>query len=282
LKLREALTLVSRQLEGQTAVLEAQVLLADLLDRSRTWVLAHPDAELTQSQRDSLDQALSRLLAGEPFPYVLGHWEFYRLEFTLSPQVLIPRPETELLVERAISWLQAHPGNRSMLELGTGSGCIAVAVAKHVRDVKILASDISSQALMVARGNARKQDVADRIEFLQADLLSAFPRTALPDRKFSLICSNPPYIPTRTLHDLQVFDREPTQALDGGPGGLAVISRLIREAEIWLEEPGLLLVEIDSSLSDTVGSIARAHFTVEDVKILKDLAGHDRVLNVER
>ena len=174
--IKEALTLASNQTGGETALLEAQVLLAHLLGRSRTWILAHPETRLTRAQDKALQHSLARLHAGVPLPYVLGRWEFFGLEFKLSPHVLIPRPETELLVEKAIAWLQTHPEQRLALEIGTGSGCIAIAIARHIPDVHIIASDISFEALLLARENARSHRVAERIAFLGADLFSALTR----------------------------------------------------------------------------------------------------------
>jgi len=280
--LKEALALASGRIGGETAALEAQVLLAYLLGRSRTWILAHPETELTPAQVQAMQQSLARLCAGDPLPYVLGHWEFFGLEFKLSPHVLIPRPETELLVEQAIAWLQAHPRRRSVLEIGTGSGCLAISIARHIHDAEILASDVSFEALTLARDNARRHQVAERIAFLQADLFSAFPASNPTTRGFSLICSNPPYIPTAVLQGLKVFQHEPTYALDGGPDGLSLISRLLEGARNWLGGPGLLLIEIDSSQGQQARTIARDTFPADRIHVYRDLSGHDRLLSISR
>ncbi len=171
--LNEAISEITQRLRkvSDTPELDAQVLLAHILERPRSWLLAHPEADLSPARQAALMEAVSRLEGGEPLPYVLGHWEFYGLDFIVTPDVLIPRPETELLVEHAIGWLQAHPGRRQAADIGTGSGCIAVSLAYHVPDLHLLATDISLAALDVASQNARKHSVANRIEFVCYDLL---------------------------------------------------------------------------------------------------------------
>src|SRR5512139_2298322 len=149
---------------SDTPALDASVLIAHILHKPRTWVVAHPELNLTTKQHKELDDSLARLESGESFPYVLGHWEFFGLEFDLTPDVLIPRPETELLVEKAIVWMQESRGRRSIADVGTGSGVIAISIAVNIPDAQILATDISHQALEVARRNAIKFNVIDRID----------------------------------------------------------------------------------------------------------------------
>ncbi len=162
-------------MKGETPELDSQVLLAFVLNKTRTWIAAHPEAPLTQPQLASLEKAVSRLEAGEPLPYILGHWEFFGLDLELTSDVLIPRPETELLVERAIEWLNASSVRRTVADIGTGSGCIAVALAKHIPDAKIIATDISRPAIMVAQRNARRHNLVRQIDFVQCDLLPPHP-----------------------------------------------------------------------------------------------------------
>ena len=262
----------------ETPRLDAQVLLGHILGKPRSWLLAHPEAEITPQQKKALARALSRLEAGIPLPYVLGHWEFYGLDFNIDPAVLIPRPETELLIEQALAWLRDHPDRRRAADIGTGSGCIAVTLAKLIPDLRVTATDISPKALQIAQSNAEKHHVAERISLIKSDLL--------PNEKtnadFDLICANLPYIPTETLHTLKVYGREPTLALDGGLDGLDMIRRLLRQAPRRLTRGGLLLIEIDSSHSDGAISLAREAFPNADVRLLPDLAGHDRLIRIER
>src|SRR3990170_8838474 len=128
---------------SDTPALDASVLIAHVINKPRTWVMAHPEITLTTGQQKNLDDSLARLESGESFPYVLGHWEFFGLDFDITPDVLIPRPETELLVEKAIAWLQESPVRRTVADVGTGSGAIAISIAVNVPDVRVLATDIS-------------------------------------------------------------------------------------------------------------------------------------------
>ena len=198
---------------SDTPALDASVLLAHILNKPRTWVMAHPELRLTPEQQEQLDESLVRFENGEPFPYILGHWEFFGLDFDVTPDVLIPRPETELLVEKAIAWLQESPVRRTVADVGTGSATIAVSIAVHVPDTHILATDISESALEVARKNAKKFNVADRIDFIECDILPPHPDPFPTESHFDLICANLPYIPTDTLQGLPIYRREPTLAL---------------------------------------------------------------------
>ncbi|MGE5123780.1 MAG: N5-glutamine methyltransferase family protein, partial [Acidobacteriaceae bacterium] len=156
---------------SDTALLDAQVLLAHFLGKPRSWLLAHPEARLERTVQADIQQAFLRLQQGEPLPYVIGHWEFFGLDFLLTHHVLIPRPETELLVERALAWLNKHPGCTRVADVGTGSGCIGIALAMHHPSIRLLMTDISPQALEVAQENARRYAISGRMDFQQADLL---------------------------------------------------------------------------------------------------------------
>jgi release factor glutamine methyltransferase len=253
--------------------LEMQVLLAHITGRNRAWVLAHPEASLTPEQETAFLTAKNQFETGIPLPYLLGHWEFYGLDFWVTPDVLIPRPETELLIDLARTHLR--PDSR-LIEIGTGSGCLPITLATLLPKVEIVATDISAAALALARLNAEKHQVKDRITFLEADL---FP-TDLPLSTFDLILSNPPYIPTATLHGLTVFGREPGLALDGGPDGLTTIRRLLGQSQRWLAAGGVILVEVESGLGAAAHSMAKVQFPAAQVQILPDLAGLDRVLAI--
>jgi release factor glutamine methyltransferase len=257
---------------GEATPLDTQVLLAHILDRPRAWVLAHPEYELDANQSDALQNVLAQIAAKIPLPYILGHWEFYGLDFNLNPQVIIPRPETELLVETALHWLASHPRRRWALDVGTGSGCIAVTLAHHQPDLNVIASDLSLPALLIAGENANRHGVTSQVALVCCDLLPP------SSTKFDLICSNPPYIPTQTLKGLPIFRREPTLALDGGSDGLTYIRRLLQEAILRLAPGGLLLCEIASDQGWQVTALASAFYPQAQVKVLQDLAGLDRLL----
>ena len=250
-------------------------MLAHVLGVSRAWVLAHPEAELSSDAQSRLQKALERLKNGEPLPYVLGNWEFYGLDFTLSPQVLIPRPETELLVEQALNWLQTHPQRRKAVDIGSGSGCIAISTAVHVTDLSMLAIDISLPALKIARRNAVRHHVAERIDFLACDLIPPV------QTRFDLICANLPYIPDEVLKTLKVYRSEPSLALAGGPDGLDLIRRLLYNAGAILSPGGLILLEIEASQGESACHLARQALPQAEVRLLQDLAGRDRLIWVE-
>lgn len=269
------LTLIS-----DTPALDASVLLADIIGKPRTWVMAHPELTLTAEQRKRLDDSLKRLETGEPFPYVLGHWEFFGLELNITPDVLIPRPETELLVEKAIAWLQESTVRRTVADVGTGSGAIAVSIAVNVPDVHILATDISLAALEVARENACKFKVLQRIDFVQCDILPYPPYPLSTEEHFDLICANLPYIPTETLHGLPIFGREPTLALDGGADGLDPFRKLMKIAPEWLAPNGLILLEIEATRGILALNLAYDMFSQAEIHLHKDLTGRDRLLEI--
>jgi release factor glutamine methyltransferase len=287
----EWLEMISARLRGKsdTAELDAQVLMAKVVERSRSWLLAHPEVVLDPQQQAALQAAVERLEQGEPLPYVLGEWEFFGLPFLVTPQVLIPRPETELLVERALTWLRAHPGRRRLLDVGTGSGCIAIALAVNIPDLQALATDISPAALEVARRNASRMGLEDRIEFVHCDLLpgcAAMPMTGSPSsvapgrEPFDLIVANLPYVPSRVLRNLPVYRREPTIALDGGRDGLDLVRRLLAAAPGWLAPGGLMLLEIEASQGPAAMALAFDLFSEAVIHLHQDLSGHDRLLEI--
>ncbi len=265
---------------SDTPALDASVLLGHITSKPRTWVLAHSELTLTAEQRNNLNESLARLEGGEPFPYVLGHWEFFGMDFDITPDVLIPRPETELLVEKAIVWLQESPVRRTVADIGTGSGAIALAVAVNVSDARILATDISENALQVAKRNAHKFDVANRIDFVRCDLLPPIPELFSTAEHLDLICANLPYIPTETLYTLPVYGREPTVALDGGKDGLDLIRRLLNIAPEWLAPNSLILLEIEATRGIQALNLAYDLFSEAEIHLHQDLTGSDRLLEI--
>ncbi len=261
---------------SETASLDIQVILAHYLEQPRSWILAHPEAFLTRMQCDNIYRAVERLTQGEPLPYIIGHWEFFGLDFHLTPAVLIPRPETELLVERAISWLNLHPARRHAIDVGTGSGSIGISLAKTIPDLHMLLTDISLEALNVAQENAKIHGLTNRLVFMQVNLLDGI------SSPFDLICANLPYIPTALLMTLPVFRKEPRSALDGGLNGTVLIGKLLEQARNQLLCGGLLLLEIESTQGENVNALAHHNFPLSDVHIFKDLSGQDRCLEIER
>jgi release factor glutamine methyltransferase len=265
---------------SDTPALDASVLIAHVVNKPRTWVIAHPELTLTPLQQEQLDNALVRLESGEAFPYVLGHWEFFGLDFDVTGDVLIPRPETELLVEKAITWLQRSPRRRTVADVGTGSGAIAISIAVNIPDVRVLATDISHRALKIARQNAIKFNVARQIDFLQCDLLPSHIDPLSTESHFDLICANLPYIPTETLHSLSIYGREPTLALDGGPDGLDAIRRLLNIGPEWLAPNGMMLLEIEATRGIQALNLACDLYSEATIHLHQDLLGQDRLLEI--
>ena len=279
-----------QQITGQlssisdSALLDAQVLLAHIIGKDRTWIVSHPGYQLDIDQMNSLRTAVQRLIQGQPLPYVLGSWEFFGIPFYVTPHVLIPRPETELLVEYALSWCCRSLDNCSyplrIADIGTGTGCIAVSLLLNLPPdtpkPKLTACDISIKALHIAKINAERHQVMDNITFLQADLLSPFQPSSL-----DLVCANLPYIPSPVLDKLSVAQHEPRLALDGGPTGIYLLQQLMVQAANCLRPGGLLLAEIEATLGQQVMEAARTIFPFASLKLVQDYAGHDRLLCVQ-
>ncbi|MCD4803631.1 MAG: peptide chain release factor N(5)-glutamine methyltransferase [Anaerolineales bacterium] len=254
--------------------LDALVLLSHISAQPKSRVLANPSPNLTPEQQTELSLALNQVKGGIPLPYILGAWEFYQLSFHLTADVLIPRPETEGLIEKALKWLQDHPGRRTCLDLGTGSGCIAVTLAAKIPDLKLLATDRSYPATLVARKNAQNHKIDERINFLTCDLLTGFRTTV------DLLIANLPYIPTEKLKSLRVYNTEPRLALDGGADGLASIRDVLEKAPGIMNPGGLILLEIDESKGDEAQKLTQSIFPRAEIKLEKDLSGMDRYLSI--
>jgi release factor glutamine methyltransferase len=267
-----------------TPELDAQVLLGHVLGRSRSWILTHPETLLDASEAERVRTDLTQLQAGTPLPYLLGHWEFFGLDFMVTPAVLIPRPETELLVENALAFLKSRKRERlsslRAADIGTGSGCIAVSLATRLPELRVLATDLSRAALEVARSNARKHLVSERVDFIECDLMPPHPDPLPTESHFDLICANLPYIPSETVPSLPIFGREPTLALDGGPTGLDIIGRLLAIAPKWLAPQGLILLEIEASLGLQALALACDLFSEANIHLHQDLSGKDRLIEI--
>ena len=256
---------------GGAARNDLQVLLAHTLGVSRTQLLANPSAAVSPAHLAQFVGARVRLQAGEPLPYLIGEWEFYGASFAVSPAVLIPRPETELLVEHALRLVRE--GAR-VADVGTGSGCIAVALALHNQTIALTASDISADALQVARTNAQRHAVAARIQFAHAHLLHGL-------GSFDLICANPPYLTTQDAAQLAVGRHEPRGALDGGADGLQLIAELLATAPGHLAAGGAICLELGAAQKTAVLGLAAAAFPAARLQVVPDLAGHARLLVVQ-
>ena len=233
------------------------------------------------SERPALDEEratfralIKRRVEGEPVAHLVGYREFYKLKFRVSPDVLIPRPETELLVVETLTLLKCRPSPK-VLDVGTGSGCVALSIAHEHPTAEVTAVDVSEAALAVARQNAEDHDLTARVRFAEGDLFA--PLSA--DEQFDVIVSNPPYIAADEFAELspEVAEREPRLALDGGPDGFDVIRRLVADSRGHLRPDGRLMIEIGYRQSPVVGPLF-ADYGFTDVQVLKDNSRQPRVV----
>lgn len=258
-----------------TPLLDAEVLLAHSLGRERTWLFIYPQYVLPPDQLATFNELLSRRECREPVAYLVGRKEFFGLEFLVNQHVLIPRPETELLVETVLALYPAD-ARLEIVDVGTGSGCIAVTLAKYLPRSVVFAGDTSAEALALAQQNAVHHQVTDRVTFLLGNLLQPL------DHPVDVIVSNPPYVSRPELSQTapEVQHYEPRLALDGGADGLEIVRQLLPQAGERLKPGGMLLLEIGSSQGVPALQLARRYFVKAEIELKKDLAGLDRLLIV--
>lgn len=277
--------------------LAAEVLLMHAIGRDRAWLYAHPEEPLDMASAEKYFALVARRAAGEPTQYLTGKQEFWGLEFEVTPAVLIPRPETEHVVEVALERLGprgiminmktgAPSPQLRVADVGTGSGCLAVALAHELPHADIVATDISASALGIAGSNALRHKVADRVHFLECDLLTPMlvPVSEILQRPFDLIVSNPPYVAYDEADTLarEVHDHEPHAALFGGVEGVEIYARLIDQAGSLLHPGGILVLELGYNSADRVRAMPAAERRWVNVSVTNDLAGIPRVLAAER
>jgi len=261
--------------------LVAEALLSHTLDLNRARLLARPERPLSLNQRTNYQTLIDRCESGEPLAYVLGHREFYGLDFVVDPRVLIPRPETEVLIETAMVIAQARSATvhseYRIADVGTGSGAIAVTLALHLSHARITATDISPDAIEVARENARRHAVVDRIEFKVGDLLAPI------DTPVDLLAANLPYVRSTECAHLtrSIRHYEPAVAFNGGSDGLELVRRLLDNAPRAIQPGGSILMEIGAAHGDAAIELARDTFPAATVQVKADLAGLDRLLVIE-
>jgi len=256
---------------------EASSLLSHILERDRTFLISHAEDQLDGAQWQHFEQAVVRRAAGEPAQYITGTQDFFGRAFHVTPDVLIPRPETELLVETA---LQVMNENAVICDVGTGSGCIAITLLCERTDARALAVDVSEAALEVARENARRHSVKDRIDLQVSDLFAGLDASA---QQFHLIISNPPYVAANMLPSLQreVRNHEPRVALSPGEDGLTIIRRLLNEAPEFLQNNGHLIMEIGFDQGEAVQRLVDQNiWTIRD--ILPDLQCIPRIVVLQK
>ena len=264
------------------APLEAEVLLRHVLNLAdRASYFSLTDLPLTPQQQENLEGLLIRREQREPLPYILRHREFYGITLEVSPAVLIPRPETEGLVDEALHWIEKRSrfGKPVVVaDVGVGSGCIAIALASHSVAETIYGTDISFAAIEIATRNLHRYGLEERVELIQGELLSPLPK------QVDLIVANLPYVIEEEVGNLapEIRDYEPRIALIGGQDGTSVLSQLLDDAPRWLNTDGALIVEIDPRQKDFLIGKARLVFPLALVRIAQDLAGLDRVMVIEQ
>jgi release factor glutamine methyltransferase len=252
---------------------DAKTMLAALVGCDLAFIVAHPEYSLSAEEEKSFLDAVARRAKREPLQYILGRQEFYELDLIVTPDVLIPRPETEILVEEAIGLLGKYD-DPYFCEVGIGSGCIAVAILANISSAKAIGVDVSASAIEIAAQNAVRHGVRERLELIQSDIFES-----LRDEKFDAIVSNPPYVPEKHLLSLQreVRDFEPAIALTAGPDGLLVIEKLIRKSPGFLRPQGFLLMEIGWDQSVRVKGMFDPEIWTS-VVFHQDLQGIDRIV----
>lgn len=260
--------------------LTAMTLLAEILHKDRIYILTRPEETLVEETLHRFQDAVARRVRGEPLQYILGHQEFYGLDFLVTPDVLIPRPETELIVEQVLA--RHRVARPLIIDVGTGSGCIAIALAVHLPTARLLALDISESALAVARQNAERHGVAERIEFLPSDLFSAVRRRE-PHVQADFIVANLPYIADQEAATLprDVREYEPAVALFSGPDPLGFHRRLLQESPAFLAPGGFLICEMGHGQYPQILTYADPSVW-RMVDVVKDLQGIERTLVLER
>ncbi len=265
--------------------LNAELLLAHSLNLSREELYVRLHRDIQEGGREVLERLIQRRISGEPLQYILGRQEFWSINLRVDPRVLIPRPETELLVEQSLSILskKTFEHNPSVLEIGTGSGAIAIALAKEAKHLFLVATDISRDALILARENAKTAGVQDQIEFVNGDLFGPL-RPSREKRPFELIVSNPPYIVRHKICTLakEVKDYEPKIALNGGEDGLGFYRRIVPEAPAYLRAGGWLLLEVALGQGSDVSDLIEEEGSFCKPECLPDLSGIGRVVKAQR
>jgi len=261
------------------ARLDAEVLLAHIIKKDRVWLITHRDEVLDDEQQRAFAEVIRRRTGREPLQHIMGSQEFWGLEFMVTPDVLIPRPETEHIIEAALAIVQDRNSPVRIIDLCTGSGCIAVSLAKELAAARVIATDASEKALAVARENSRRHGVAERIRFLQGDLFGPLEELDLRGQ-VDILVSNPPYVLAGNLSTLQpeVRDYEPQMALIAGPEGTEIAIRIIRTAPEYLKQNGALIMEMGMGQSEALIRAVAATSAYAGPDILKDLAGINRVI----
>lgn len=261
----------------EEASIISRILLEYVLKIDRNKLVINKDEEIENNKENEYMGYIKEVVAGKPVQYITNKQEFMGLSFFVDENVLIPQPDTEILVEEAIKYANQIKENVEILDMCTGSGCIGVALAKHVKNAKVTLVDISTKALEVAKKNAKENEVKEKVNFIQSDMFENI------KDKFDVIVSNPPYIKTKVINELDLqVQNEPHLALDGGEDGLKFYEILINEAPKYLKENGKIFLEIGYDQKKEVEELARNSKLYKKIENVKDLANNDRVIELKR
>lgn len=261
----------------EEASIISRSLLQYVLKIDRNKLVINKDEEVENNKENEYIGYIKEVAAGKPVQYITNKQEFMGLSFFVDENVLIPQPDTEILVEEAIKYANQIKENVEILDMCTGSGCIGVALAKHVKNAKVTLVDISTKALEVAKKNAKENEVKEKVNFIQSDMFENI------KSKFDVIVSNPPYIKTKVINELDLqVQNEPHLALDGGENGLKFYEILINEAPKYLKENGKIFLEIGYDQKKEVEKLARNSKLYKEIETVKDLANNDRVIELKR
>ena len=256
----------------ENSTLKAKILLANILNVKKEYLLIHSEEEIKQEDKIKYENCIKELIKGKPLQYITNKQEFMGLDFYVDENVLIPQPDTEILVEKAIEIAETTQKNK-ILDMCTGSGCIAISLAKKINNAQIIAVDISNNALNVANKNAINNNVENKIKFINSDMFNNI------EEKFDIIVSNPPYIETVTINKLEIeVQNEPHLALDGGIDGLKFYKIIANNAFKYLNENGYLLLEIGYNQQNSVTQLLQDIGKYKNIETVKDLGGNYRVV----
>jgi release factor glutamine methyltransferase len=256
----------------ENSTLKAKILLANILNVKKEYLLIHSEEEIKQEDKIKYENCIKELIKGKPLQYITNKQEFMGLDFYVDENVLIPQPDTEILVEKAIEISKTTQKNK-ILDMCTGSGCIAISLAKKINNAQITAVDISNSALNVANKNAINNNVENKIKFINSDMFNNI------EEKFDIIVSNPPYIETETINKLGIeVQNEPHLALDGGIDGLKFYKTIANNAFKYLNENGYLLLEIGYNQQNSVTQLLQDIGKYKNIETVKDLGGNYRIV----
>lgn len=256
----------------ENSTLKVKILLANILNVKKEYLLIHSEEEVKQEDKIKYENNINELIKGKPLQYITNKQEFMGLNFYVDENVLIPQPDTEILVEKAIEIAETTQKNK-ILDMCTGSGCIAISLAKNINNAQIIATDISNNALNVANKNAINHNVENKIKFINSDMFNNI------EEKFDIIVSNPPYIETETINKLEIeVQNEPHLALDGGIDGLKFYKIIANNAFKYLNENGYLLLEIGYNQQKSVMQLLQDTGKYKNIETIKDLGGNYRVV----